>query len=102
MSYDDVECPYCEHMQDIDHDDGYGYEQETFHKQVCEECEKTFTYVTNISYYYEAFKADCLNGSEHTLEKHRSNNPCYDVMRCTQCEYEKYERNDRPLSDLNN
>ena len=54
---DDINCPYCNKGLEIDHDDGYGY------------CEKTFVYTTSITYYYEAEKADCLNGSEHKMRR---------------------------------
>ena len=30
----DVDCPYCGHPQDINHDDGYGYEEVVLHQQV--------------------------------------------------------------------
>lgn len=62
----DIECPYCGEEQDINHDDGYGYEEGATHNQQCEKCDKYFTYTTSISYYYESYKADCLNeGGEH-------------------------------------
>jgi len=61
----DVECPYCGNYQDINHDDGFGYEEDTAHNQTCESCDKTFVFYTSISFYYESQKADCLNGSKH-------------------------------------
>ena len=61
----DVNCPYCDANLDIDHDDGYGYEEDRLHEQECSYCEKTFTFTTYISFSYETFTADCLNGSEH-------------------------------------
>lgn len=70
LSYD-VECPYCEAGQYIDHEDGYGYEEESFHEQQCGECKKTFTFTTSISYYYESYKAGCLNGDDHNWGKPR-------------------------------
>lgn len=68
MGYD-IECPYCGHGQEIDHDDGYGYEQDEIHQQECGYCEKVFAYTTVILFYYEAEKADCLNGGEHKFRK---------------------------------
>ena len=65
-TYHDIVCPYCHHPQDINHDDGYGYEEGQTHQQECGQCEKTFAYTTSISYHYEADKADCKNGqAEH-------------------------------------
>lgn len=63
----DVECPYCGDEQEINHDDGYGYEEDKTHEQECGSCEKTFAYTTCISFDYTASKADCLNGSPHQL-----------------------------------
>lgn len=64
---DDVNCPYCDHAQDIDHDDGYGYDESSTHEQACEGCDKLFAYTTSVHYYYSAKKADCLNGGQHKL-----------------------------------
>ena len=61
----DIDCPYCGTYQDINHDDGCGYEEDTAHNQICETCDKTFVFYTSISFNYESQKADCLNGSEH-------------------------------------
>ena len=62
---EDINCPYCETPQNINHDDDYGYQEGELHEQQCSNCEKYFTYTTSISYYYNAYKADCLNGGEH-------------------------------------
>jgi len=62
---EDVECPYCGEWQEIYHDDGQGYEEGKIHDQECDDCGKTFIFSTSISYYYDANKADCLNGGEH-------------------------------------
>ena len=63
MRYD-VECPYCEEGQEINHDDGYGYEDGEIHHQECS-CGKTFTYTTSVSYHYEVAKAPCFNEEPH-------------------------------------
>jgi len=65
----DVKCPYCDKEQDINHDDNYGYEEDTVHKQECGSCRKTFTYTTSIHFYYEPSKANCLNGGKHKKEQ---------------------------------
>lgn len=63
----DIECPYCDAEQEICHDDGYGYEEGRLFEQECSECERTYTFTTSISFYYDAYKADCLNGSDHVF-----------------------------------
>ena len=88
--FDDVECPYCGKGQEIIHDDGYGYEEDRIFEQDCDDCEKTFVYTTSISFYYEANKADCLNGEDHRLEP-VTHCPRYwpDWRRCKDCSYEE-------------
>jgi len=63
----DIDCPYCGKSQQINHDDGYGYEEWEIYEQECGDCGKIFVYTTSISFYYEASKADCKNGGEHDL-----------------------------------
>jgi len=65
----DVECPYCGEWQEVCHDDGQGYEESVHHEMDCGDCNKTFTFFTEISFDYEAMKADCLNGGDHDMEK---------------------------------
>ena len=65
----DIECPYCGTWQDIDHDDGYGYEENEVYEQECSECGNIFVYQTSIIFHYNAEKAPCKNGGEHKLEK---------------------------------
>jgi endogenous inhibitor of DNA gyrase (YacG/DUF329 family) len=89
MAYEDVNCPYCGKPQDIDHDDGYGYEEGVTHQQQCVECDKTFTYTTSISFYYEAEKADCLNDGEHNWEPTHTIPKFFTKMRCTMCDDER-------------
>jgi len=86
----DINCPYCDAGQEINHDDGYGYSEDKKHEQQCGNCDKHFTYTTSISFYYEAEKADCLNGEPHKLEPVCSSaRDIYpDWVRCTDCDYE--------------
>jgi hypothetical protein len=49
----DVECPYCGHPQNINHDDGYGYDESKTYEQECPECEKAFAYTTWIHFSYD-------------------------------------------------
>ncbi len=65
MSYSDVDCPYCGKGNDINHDDGYGYEEGELFSQECGDCGKTFAYSASMSWNHEAFEAPCLNGEPH-------------------------------------
>ena len=38
----DVECPYCGAELEINHDDGYGYEEDGIYEQECRESEKAY------------------------------------------------------------
>ncbi len=60
-----VNCPYCDALVKIDHEDGYGTMDGEQYEQDCSECNKTFIYYPSIHYSYELFKADCLNGGTH-------------------------------------
>lgn len=84
--YNSEECPYCGEEQKIDHDDGYGYEEDEVYKQECADCEKTFIYTTSISFHYSTEKAECLNGGEHDYRINR--NAPYNTARmiCTHCD----------------
>jgi len=62
----DVECPYCGEDVEINHDDGYGYEEGMVYTQECSHCDKTFTYTTGVIYVYRADKAPCQNGEPHS------------------------------------
>lgn len=82
----DVNCPYCDAEQDINHDDGVGYEENVRHEQQCNACGKTFTYTTSISFYYEAEKADCLNGGEHDFHPTTTYPKEFTMMECSMCD----------------
>ncbi len=85
----DVECPYCEEGQEINHDDGYGYSEDVTYEQECSNCEKNFTFTTSISLFHQASKADCLNGGEHQLKKVFHVPRHYpEWKRCKDCNYE--------------
>ena len=83
---DDIECPYCEHGQEICHDDGFGYEEGCLHEIQCSNCDKYFTFTTSIIFSYEAHKADCLNGSNHNYRKTITAPRKYTRMECTDCD----------------
>lgn len=81
----DVECPYCGHPQDINHDDGYGYQEGENHQQVCGKCDKKFVFTTQISYDYDVYQADCLNGAEHNYQPQTVIPKCHTKMECKDC-----------------
>lgn len=85
----DVECPYCESDVEINHDGGYGYDEDDLHQQECPECEKTFTYTTVIVIHHIAYKADCLNDGEHQFERTKTYPPEFARLRCKTCGSEK-------------
>jgi DNA-directed RNA polymerase subunit RPC12/RpoP len=100
----DIECPYCGADQEINHDDGYGYEEGKTHEQECGDCGKNFAYTTSISFYYEAAKADCLNGLPHNMAKVIHYPVLWpDWARCKDCGHEvrgeyEAETNNQPAS----
>lgn len=87
----DVECPYCGEEQEINHDDGYGYEEGRTYEQECADCEKNFAFTTSISFYYDASKADCLNGAEHNYAPvcSTARDIWPDWKRCKDCDHEE-------------
>jgi hypothetical protein len=86
----DVDCPYCGAPQEINHDDGYGYEEDKLHEQQCGKCERHFVFTTQVSFYYTAYPAPCLNGVPHKMKpvvhypKHWP-----DYRRCADCGHEE-------------
>lgn len=86
---DDVNCPYCDEPQEINHDDGAGYEEDQKHEQSCSKCDKNFVFTTSISFYYEAEKADCLNGGEHVVKMSATYPREYSKMYCEFCDFKR-------------
>jgi endogenous inhibitor of DNA gyrase (YacG/DUF329 family) len=85
----DVECPYCGAGVDINHDDGYGYDENETHQQYCGNCHKNFVYETSISFYYEVSKAECLNDGNHDFKPTHSFPTFLTKMRCASCGEER-------------
>ena len=61
----DMHCPYCNAENEVCHDDGAGYAEDQLHEHTCYQCEKNFVFKTSVSFYYDPYKADCLNGGQH-------------------------------------
>lgn len=92
----DINCPYCDKEQDINHDDGRGYLEDELHRQECD-CGKTFIFTTSLSYYYEPYKADCLNGGEHDWHPTHTYPKRFTKMQCSMCA----ERREMTEDELN-
>lgn len=93
----DLECPYCEKWLDINHDDGFGYEEGITNKMECEHCGKSFVFTTSIIFYYEPQKADCLNNGEHNYQLSNTSPKEFSTMRCTMCDIERDMTDDEIL-----
>ena len=83
---EDVECPYCEAWNEINHDDGQGYEENVKHQQNCKNCGKTFVFETEIVFSYTAYEAPCLNGGEHNWRSKKSFTEELSWMECEFCD----------------
>lgn len=81
----DVECPYCGTGLYINHDDGFGYEEEVLHEYECPHCGKLFVFETFVSFDYEAHKADCLNGKPHNFKPTVTFPAEATMMECVDC-----------------
>lgn len=80
-----IKCPYCKHEQRINHDDGYGYDEDTIYNQECTNCDKTFAYHTYITIRYETWKSECLNGGQHEWLAAKTYPKRYTKMVCSSC-----------------
>lgn len=78
-------CPYCNSEQEIDHNDGYGYDEGELHNQECSDCGKSFAYETAIIFHYTTYPADCLNGGEHKYLPIPTIPKEFTKMRCSEC-----------------
>jgi hypothetical protein len=87
VSYD--LCPYCDAEVEINHDDGYGYEEGDIHQQECGNCGKNFIYLTTIRINHELHQADCLNGAEHNYNKTHTIPEKFSRVVCKYCGDEK-------------
>ena len=81
----DVNCPYCDSEQEINHDDGRGYTEGVLEQQECSNCNKVFVYTTSISFYHDAEKADCLNDGKHDYKPTNTYPRQFAKMECSMC-----------------
>lgn len=82
---DTVECPYCEYEQEIDHEDGYGYDGDETFTQECPCCGKVFAYQTEILFSYNVHTCDCQNGEDHKWKLMMTHPKFASRMECTEC-----------------
>ena len=90
----DCECPYCGAGCDINHDDGYGMDENEISRDECRSCGKAFAYTITISVDHWPAKADCLNEGEHVWESTWCSPVDHTKMRCTQCGEERIPTED--------
>lgn len=86
----DLNCPYCDAELDVCHDDGLGYEEGVNHQMECWKCNKSFVFQTSISFYYEPYKADCLNGYDHDFKPTTTFPREFTKMECSMCGERRY------------
>ena len=86
---EDINCPYCNSGQYINHDDVYVFDKNETHQQQCGECNKHFIFTTSISYHYSAKKADCLNDGKHDFKSTITYPVEFTYMRCVMCDDER-------------
>ncbi len=83
----DVNCPYCNAEQEINHDDGYGYEEDDHHEQRCVSCDKEFEFTTSIMYHYNTYCKDESHEMEQSaFEQHK------DLYSCKNCDFYEVRR----------
>lgn len=85
----DLNCPYCGSELEVCHDDGFGYQEEVRHEMQCWNCEKNFVFTTEISFYYSAEKADCLNGGDHKYKLTNTFPKEFSKMSCEDCDEQR-------------
>ena len=88
----DVRCPYCDTDIEINHDDGFGYDEGTAHQQQCPDCLKSFIFYTHISFSYDAVRADCLNDDSHQWRDEVTGHPQWTRRRCKTCDKVEIQR----------
>ncbi len=80
----DVTCPYCRTEQEINHDDGYGYDEHEEYEQQCIHCKQIFFFTIAISFSYEVY---CQDG-DHIMQPFGDQWP--DMYECAKCDF--YEK----------
>lgn len=86
----EVTCPYCGTLQEINHDDVYGYEEDRQHEQGCHGCDEYFKFTTAISYDYTVLCQD----EDHKIVAEVSEYQGYKYLHkhCTKCDWTSCKR----------
>ena len=85
----DVTCPYCGAEQEIDHDDGYGYEEGEEFEQECGSCEETFRFTTTIWFHYDV---ECQK-EDHDMSPVGKKFP--NLLGCSRCDFVELRRDNQ-------
>jgi len=80
----DLMCPYCKNMQDIDPDI---HETECTHEVECNSCKKIYGVVVEYFPSYMESKMPCANGSNHVWKKQISTSPVMGGTNTWFCSY---------------
>jgi uncharacterized Zn-finger protein len=80
-----VQCPYCEQWQEINHDDNY--DENEIYEQKCKFCDNIFFYTMSFSIDYRVMQAPCKNGEPHDWKPLRGWPEEYyrGIERCSYC-----------------
>ena len=74
----DITCPYCGTEQEVNHDDGCGYDENEDHTHICSACSKEFIFNTTIMYHYSVM----CQPYDHKLTLFKDN-----VYFCDNCDH---------------
>lgn len=88
----ELECPYCEHMNNVPND---CCESDTSYEKQCSNCQKNFGF--SLEYYpsYTEYILPCANGEDHDYQPVREYLKSNRV-RCTYCGWEQ-EKTDEQI-----
>lgn len=95
-----IDCPYCDAELEVNHDDGFGYDENVMHHMECDKCGKNFVFETVISFSYYPKKADCLNGAKHNYKLTDTFPKEFSKMNCSDCDEER-ELTDEERAEYN-
>jgi hypothetical protein len=82
----DLNCPYCGEGLDVNHDDGFGYDEDAKNEMGCDKCGAYFVFRVIITYDYIPEKADCLNDGNHDFKPTVTYPKECTRMECTMCD----------------
>lgn len=86
----EVTCPYCGTLQEINHDGGYGYEEDRQHEQGCHGCDEYFKFTTAISYDYTVLCQDEDHKIVESISEYQGDK--YSHKHCIKCDWTSCKR----------